>query len=428
MSGLSIFAKSWVSGEGALVDSPQHSFSNHWELKVGSYLGMLNTGILSGAMGPLLVEISGFYQLEMAKVGLPVLFDGTGYLLGTIIISFVWKLHRARLILSLSSLALLLVLCGIVPFHHRFDIFLALMFLLGFSFGFLSVGLDSLFSETYRENRAKYLNILHFFFGLGSFFGPLLVVAILKSRGNWFVFYLLVGLCQTPMVLLFPRKRNYQFNDYLEEAESIGRHTEIRDLLGSGIFWAIIVAMFLHLGMEVSFGAWIPLFLKNMRHMSTAMASYSVSLFWLAFLVGRGLYARLSHRIELCLSLIVGTGGAALFMGLTFLSKDTIFIFSSAACAGLLLSIVYPNFLALGAGIFPKHIGFITGTLSASGGVGYMFFPWLIGPVSQSLGLAKGVSLIPLLGFGMMGILIFLRHSGNKRIESKDVPSLRGIG
>jgi len=389
---------------------------------------MLNLGILSGAMGPLLVEISGFYQLEMAKIGLPVLVDGTGYLLGTIIMSFIWKIHRARLILSLSSVSLLLVLCGIAPLHHRFEIFLALMFLLGFSFGFLSVALDSLFSEIYRENRAKYLNILHFFFGLGSFFGPLLVIAILKSRGNWPVFFLLVGLCHTPMVLLFPKKRNYEFNGYLEETESIGHHTGIKDLLGSPVFWAIILAMFLHLGMEVSFGAWIPLFLKNVRNMSTAMASYSVSLFWFAFLVGRALYTRLSHKIDLSLSLIVGTGGAALFMGLTFLSKDTGLILSFAASAGLLLSIVYPNLIALGAGIFPKHIGFVTGTLSASGGVGYMFFPWLIGPISQSLGLGKGVFVIPMLGFGMMGILIFLRNSVNKGIESKGIPSLRGIG
>jgi fucose permease len=119
---------------------------------------------------------------------------------------------------------------------------------------------------------------------------------------------------------------------------------------------------------------------------------------------------------------MVGAGGAALFMGLTFLGKDTHLILLSAACAGFLLSIVYPNFLALGASLFPRHIGFVTGTLSASGGIGYMFFPWLIGPVSQYFGLATGVFLIPMLGFGMVGVLLLLRNSETRRIESTDTP------
>ena len=156
--------------------------------------------------------------------------------------------------------------------------------------------------------------------------------------------------------------------------------------------------------------------------MSVTTASYSVSLFWLAFLIGRALYARFFHTIDLSKSLIVGTAGSAFFMGLAFLSKDAYAIFPAAGGAGLLLSFVYPNFLALGAGLFPKHIGFTVGALSASGGIGYMFFPWVIGPISQYLGLGRGVIMIPMLGFGMTGILMLVRNSQNKRIESQDAP------
>ncbi|MBW2056698.1 MAG: MFS transporter [Deltaproteobacteria bacterium] len=385
------------------------SLPDNRELKFASYLGMFNSGLLNSAVGPLLIELTGFYQLNVARVGLPVLLDGTGYLLGTIILSFVWKVHRARLVLCLSTLSLVFLLVSIGPFHSRFEVFLGLMFFLGSGFGFLTVGLDSLFSEIYRQNRAKYLNILHLFFGVGSFLGPLAVVAILKATGKWFYFYPLIGLLNIPMLPLLLRRKNYPFGLDLEGGETDGRHEGIRNLMGSAAFWAIIAAMFLHLGMEASFGAWMPLFLKSTRNMTPTLASYCVSIFWLAFLLGRASYARLFPDVNLFLSLIVAISGAALFMCLTFLSRDAALIFSSTFCAGLLLSIVYPNFLALGAGIFPNRIGFITGTLSASGGVGYMFFPWLIGPVSQSLGLAKGVFMIPLLGTASIGILLLLR-------------------
>ena len=381
---------------------------------------MLTMGILNGALGPLLVEICRFYRLELADVGLPILFDGTGYLLGTVIVSFVWKIHRARFFLSFSSLALCLVLVGILPLHDRFGIFLVLLFLLGFSFGFLTVALDALFSEIYRKNQARYLNILHFFFGVGSFLGPLLTVGILRWMDRWVMFYVILGLCHVPLVMIFPRKKNYRFTRDASETRSIENRVRLVDPLSSFIFWVILLAMFLHLGIEVSFSAWVPLFLVNIRNLSVTTGSYAVSLFWLAFLVGRALYARFSHRIDLSLSLIIGAGGAALLTGLTFLGSEPYLIFLCAGCAGLLLSCIYPNLLALGGSFFPRHIGFIMGTISASGGVGYMFFPWLIGPVSQYFGLATGVFMIPLLGLSMMGILIVLRCSERERLRPAD--------
>ena len=377
-------------------------------------------GILNGALGPLLVEICRFYRLELADVGLPILFDGTGYLLGTVIVSFVWKIHRARFFLSFSSLALLFVLVGILPLHGRFGIFLVLLFLLGFSFGFLTVGLDALFSEIYQKNQAKYLNILHFFFGLGSFLGPLLTVGILRWMDRWVMFYFLVGLCHLPLVMIFPRKKSYRFTGDLSKKRSIEDRVRLMDPLNSFVFWVILLAMFLHLGIEVSFSAWVPLFLVNIRNLSVTTGSYAVSLFWLAFLIGRALYARLSHRIDLSLSLIIGAGGAALLTGVTFLGREPYLIFMCAGCAGLLLSCIYPNLLALGGGFFPRHVGFIMGTISASGGIGYMFFPWLIGPVSQYFGLARGVFMIPALGLAMMGILIVLRWSEREWSKRED--------
>jgi fucose permease len=294
------------------------------------------------------------------------------------------------------------------------------LFLLGFSFGFLTVALDALFSEIYRKSQARYLNILHFFFGVGSFLGPLLTVGILKWMDGWVMFYFLIGLCHVPLVMIFPNKKNYRFTRDASKTRSIEDRVRFMDPLRSLIFWVILLAMFLHLGVEVSFSAWLPLFLVNIRNLSVTTGSYTVSLFWLAFLVGRALYARFSHRIDLSLSLIIGAGGAALFMGLTFLGREPRLIFPCAGCAGILISCVYPNLLALGGGFFPRHIGFIMGTISASGGIGYMFFPWLIGPVSQYFGLAKGVFMIPLLGLGMVGILIVLRYSEKERSEPRD--------
>jgi fucose permease len=415
-------------GAYPLITPSEHAFSENWQLKTGSYLGMLSMGILNGAIGPLLVSIAAFYRLGLGQVGLPVMVDSVGYLLGTLIFSFVWRIHRVRPILALSTICLLVSSVCMVPFYHDFKIFLVLMFCLGFAFGFLSVGLDSLYSEVYAENRARYLNILHLFWGIGSFAGPLLLVAVLRTTNKWVLFYLLIGLCQVPLALFFSRKSNYGFRDEFSRAETDSLPKQPQKPVTSPVFWAILLAMFLNLGMELSFGSWLPTFLTGIRTVSPATASYVVSLFWLTFLAGRALYIRFAYGIDLSVSLIAATGGAALFMALTFLLKGTLPIFITVACAGMLFSIVYPNLIAMGAGIFPDHIGFVTGTLSASGGLGCVFFPWLIGPLSESFGLARGVFMVPLLGLGLVIICVMVRKVENKRIQATVIVPIEGIG
>jgi len=162
--------------------------------------------------------------------------------------------------------------------------------------------------------------------------------------------------------------------------------------------------MFLYVGLELSFGSWTPVFLIRIREVSVVSASYSISVFWLSMVAGRFLFGYFFHRTNLSLSLVVGSLAAALFTALTFVLNYHGPLILFIALSGLSLSWFYPTMLALGANTFPKHIGFLTGTLSASGTSGSILFPWLIGPLSEILGLEKGVFIVPLLCVGLAGI------------------------
>lgn len=155
------------------------------------------------------------------------------------------------------------------------------------------------------------------------------------------------------------------------------------------IFWSIIFSIFLYVGIENSFALWTPLFLVKIRGVSTTIASYYISIFWFVMIGGRWFFGKFSYKANLCHSLIVGAAVGALFIVFTFLSKERSLILLFIACSVLLLSYIYPNIIALGGNIFPNSIGFVTGILTASGFAGSVFFPWLIGPVSQAMGLTK---------------------------------------
>lgn len=228
--------------------------------------------------------------------------------------------------------------------------------------------------------------------------------------------YFLLALLFFPFTIIFSRKKLYQGILFSKKAKAPSSSLK-KQLINSPFFWLLVLANFVLVGGQVSFFSWIPLFLTKARGVSPAVASYSVSIFWLSMICGRVLYGRFLHKTNLSLSLIVGAGGAALFTALSFLCPQGILIIVFLLCSGLFFSFISPGLFALGGNTFPESIGFVTGISTASIGVGCVFFPWLIGVTSQQVGVANGVLLIPLLSVGGIGILIYLRYFLAKKVS-----------
>ena len=387
----------------------KNSSSGTWQLIITSYWGMFNAGVVISFLGPLLVPISSFFRLKLAQVGFPVVFNSMGFLLATFVLAFFWRIYRARLLLTFSSLFLLLSLVGIVLLHNRLIVVLILLFFVGFSAGILHTGLDSLLSEAFGRARAKYLNILHIFVSLGCLAGPLLVGVILTFSEKWYLVCLLMGLFNLPLPIFFWNKGLYKSTIFSRTRE-VTDNPRLNKPVSWRVFWPIVFAIFLYVGIESSFASWTPVFLVKARDVSAAIASYSISIFWLAMIGGRWLFSHFFYKADLSRSLIIGVAGGALFIALSFLSREKSLTLLFIACSGLFLSYAYPSLLALGGNVFPNSIGFVTGILTAGGFAGSMFFPWLIGPISQAIGLTKGVFIISLLSIGLASILAYFYY------------------
>jgi len=401
------------------LDTSKNFSLKNWQLIVISYWGMFNVGMVLSFLGPLLVSISNSFQLKLAQVGLPVALNFTGFFLATFTIAFFWRTYRARPLLTFSSLFLSLRLVGIALLHDSLIVLFILLFFVGFNAGIMHTGLDSLISETFKRVRAKYLNILHMFFSSGCLASSLLIGIILSHSGKWYLVFFLMGLFGLPLPIFFWNKRFYGKAIFSKTREVID-NSGVNKLVNWKIFWPIIFSIFLYVGIEISFTSWIPLFLVKIRGVSTAVASYNISIFWLTMIGGRWFFGRFFYKTNLSRSLIIGTAGGALFIALSFLSKEKSLILLFIACSGLLLSYIYPNMLALGGNIFPNSIGFVTGILTTSGFVGSALFPWLIGPISQAIGLTKSVFLISLLSIGLTGVLLYFHYFLMRRCVLKD--------
>lgn len=391
----------------------QNCKHNNWQLNIIAYMGMLSVGMIIGSLGPILVPISDFFQLRVAQVSYPVVFNSMGFFLAGFVVSFTWRVQRAPFLLTLSSFFFVVSLLSFIFLHINISVILTLLFLVGLCQGLLHASLDSLFCEIYKEKRVKYLNILHVFFTIGAFLGPVLVGIILAYTKKWYLFYFSMGLLTLPLPIFFWRKGLYKGITLYKKTKS-PQHWSLKEPAGSALFWTIVLAMFAYVGVESSITSWTPLFLNRIRDISAVTASYSMSIFWFAMIGGRLLFGRLLQDRDLSGSLVLGASGAVFFTILTLWSKQITLIALSLACAGLLLSFSYPGLIALGGQFFSKYVGFVIGVLAASGSIGYIFFPWFVGQISEALGLSRGVFVTPLFGVSLASILICFRYLARK--------------
>ena len=376
---------------------------------------MLSVGITFGSIGPLLTPISNTFQLRLAQTGLPVVSLSIGFLVAHMLVAFFWRIGRTRLLCTISSLFAFLMLVSIA-LSRSFGLLLIFLFFLGIGQGVIHASVDSLFSEISGKERVKFLNWLHIFVGVGALLGPLLVGMLLSYSEKWQLFYLMISMVTLPLPLFFFRRTLYNNITanrklHIPASSSVGRPAT------SPLFWLAILGVFTYVGVESSFASWIPVLLVKIKNVSDISASYSISTFWFALMAGRFLFGRFLHRANISLFLVIGAVAAALFTTLT-LSSSFLLMVIFMTLSGLSLSWLYPSILALGSNTFPRNIGFIIGLLSAAGTTGGIVFPWIIGPISETFGLAKGVFVVPLLCLALGAT--FLSYSYLLKRKRKD--------
>ena len=366
---------------------------------ISGYAEMMGMGMISGALGPLLAEQVPYFKLTLSQAGLPAALEGIGYLLGTLAVPFIWAMNRARWILLGSYIAVVLTLISIFFFHQPFTVYLVQIFLLGAISGVIIVAVDSFLSDLHRPFQAPYLNSSHLFYGLGAFFGPILVSAVLLWIGPWPYYFLTLTLvCAAFFPFLWVEVRRSD-QDLTPASAPLSIDAPAERPFRSLSFWLTNMCMFTALGVEFGLATWQPLFLIRVRHLSAPQANICISFFWLALMAGRFLYIRLFSSTNLLKSVMAATLLASCSMLLAFSLRTPGFIMFFTAGIGLGMSILYPNLLALATTKFSRNTGLITGALSFGAGLGAIFMPWLLGPVSQVWGLGESMYLLPICGF-----------------------------
>eukprot|EP01095_Lingulamoeba_sp_RSL-Kostka_P014839 TRINITY_DN6628_c0_g1_i1.p1 TRINITY_DN6628_c0_g1~~TRINITY_DN6628_c0_g1_i1.p1 ORF type:complete len:429 (-),score=69.11 TRINITY_DN6628_c0_g1_i1:93-1208(-) len=361
---------------------------------------------------------------------------GTGYLLGSIIGSKAYDQKRISThVVLMISVFIIGLICFIIPFITSLWMILGSFLFIGFAAGLIDVGGNTLLMWAWKDKVSGYMQLLHFFFGIGAFGFPF-YLALLQfffsesmsvSIGYWSV----TVMCLSGILLMFVKSPKPDNEDDIEKPDNLnsndeddvinmnnliegdhldeedGRKEIVNDYkseisnnlkkvlyyfinLNTSQNWMIIVCsiiLFFYVGAEVNYGAYIYYYAKDNGWADSQEADMLTSLFWMFLTLGRLIAAGISSKVSVTIMLftnIVGSLISMIILGIATLSTDIrilikILLYSMTCTLGLFMSSLYPSVVSIPANLNLKVTGQSTSIMVIFASFGMLYLTKLAG-------------------------------------------------
>jgi FHS family Na+ dependent glucose MFS transporter 1 len=349
------------------------------------YLAFLIIGATFAVNGPSLPTLAENTSSGVGRISLIFVFSSLGYLIGSYFGGRAYDRIPGHKIMA-GVLLVMGAASTFIPISHSLAVLLFFMALSGLATGVLDAGCNTLLLWTHGEKSGPFMNGLHFFFGVGSFIAPLLLVKVLLTTGsiNWT--YWLVAIACLPIAIwlwLLPEPSHQMHSDEKKKTP-----------LPSIPVLLCVLMFFLYVGLELGFGNWIYTYALTLGLGTAITAAYLNSAFWGTFTVGRLLGVWVSTRARSQTILFIDLLGCAIFTVIIMLWKDsTLALWIGSIGLGLSMASIFPTIFIL-AGERMIITGAITGWFLVGSGAGSMLLPWLIGQIFALSGPAQMTSVL----------------------------------
>jgi fucose permease len=352
--------------------------------------GIFMFGVVMALLGATLLPLAERVHLDAARAGDVFLVMNFGIFLALAASGPALDRFGTRPVLLGGALSLgvgLLLLA-------RAEVFASVavaVFCIGLGGGALNTGANALVSDAYSEGRARALNVLGIFFGFGAIAMPFAIGTISArfSLGQILAAASVLPLACAALyaVLPFPPAREAR-GFRLGEALQLAREPGV-------LLFAFL--LFFQSGNEFTMGGWISSFAARETGASMQVATFVVTCYWAAMMLGRWVSAKLLRYVGSA-KLVAASGALAAAATALLVSAETPGTAASAAgLVGLAYAAVYPTTLGMAGDRFPRFPGTLFGLLFSIALIGGMSFPWAAGHVAQSFGYRMGL-LLPLIG------------------------------
>ncbi len=272
-------------------------------------------------------------------------------------------------------------------FSGRFALLCLFAVPLGLGAGSVDAALNNFVALHYK---AKHMNWLHCFWGVGASLGPVIMAFCLNRFETWNSGYLAVGCIQLVLAaaLLFsiPLWKTAETSKNPENASKPGS-APFRELIGLKYAGRTLLMFFCYCAVESTAGLWGSSYLVTARGVPAETASGWISLYYLGITLGRFCSGFLAMRLKntrmIRLGLaVVAAGVALLFPPLGSGFSLAGFFLTGVGCAPIFPSLLHETPQSFGA----AHSQSMIGLQMAAAYVGTTVTPPLFGVLASKTG------------------------------------------
>ncbi len=377
-----------------------------------SNLGLMAIATTATLIGPAFPLIMKEFNVPFGLLGVLASAWNSGYLL----MSFGGMLSDRHGELSVlgAGFAATGLAAGLVSIAPSYGLLVGLLLLGGIGAAFSEAAMNPLISKLYPERSGFALNLLHAFFSLGAFMGPALAGLLMVKYGSWRLPYMMSSLAFVPLVvvtLILIRTR--RFDGSRKDLSRFETHAE-RESFG-GVMkrgWALALAGFFYLGLELGTSAWLATFLIVERSFPIELASLSVALFWASMAGGRLALGSLTDRFGYKRTMALCSALAAIGILASVLVGDRYALVALWSLLGFIFGPIVPTIFAWTNKLFPSRPGFAMGIIYSVAFLGAIFSPWFLGELAQFYSLKISILYLAFSACGICVSVLLMRGQG----------------
>ncbi len=379
------------------------------------YATTFTVGVVMISLGPILDPTIKDLGIPLAQAGLTSVGYAVGMLIGVLALNLAlarvpvkWTLIGAAWLQTLGLAAAGLLASGLWSLFGAYVV-------VGAGCVFLNSLPGMWVTSHVKAGAGHAMVVLLLFFAAGMMVTPLIIGAALGWGVSWrwvlgaeAVLSLALAVLLTVMPVSDIRGR-----------ENLRMH-KLRQVIGfnRSLFWAVLGASILYIGAEFILNVWLAKFEIEVFDVSKTVASLAVTLFWVGLLIGRLIVMPLTKKYLASRLLLVGSAVMAVFALGVALSTSSAMSMVMAFCSGLGASAAFPLILSFSAR-FPKwHAGVVFSAVIMAGALGRIVFPYVIGPIADSLGFRIAIGLAFVLAAVLAGLSLYLHRVSGEGEES----------
>jgi len=348
------------------------------------YISFISLGLPDTLLGATWPTMCRDLEVPFSYAGHLSIMIACGIILSSLMSDYLTKKFGAGKVTAFSVLSTAIAMLGFGLSHSYWQLCLWTI-PYGLGAGSVDAALNNFVALHYK---AKHMNWLHCFWGIGATTGPFIMGMLLVNGFEWNDGYMTMFVLQISLtaVLMFSLPKWKKASETETATPEDRQSIKFRKLISLPGAKAALLTFFCYIALEGSTGLWGSTYMVNIRGVSPEHATQASTLFFLGITVGRFLSGFVSMRLNNKNMVRLGQGiafiGALLLLFPLGISMGYVaYIFIGLGCAP-----IFPSLLHATPDHFGKNLSqAVMGMQMACATAGGTIVPPIIGYIGQHI-------------------------------------------